>query len=215
MRNVFEPSLEALKVTVVGSGSPTVPNVVRLTNGTDYLTTTMVGSNVGLDVNILNALEISISHLTDSIRIGDGTGYITSTVVGPIRALDVNLASGNVTGSFKQTPSGTTALTYGISTVAISASAFVCTYTVPAGPPVYLQRIYVSGESIAKWTIYKNATILMVARMTYTDFSRTIDFMTGSAFGVATVPGDIIKVEVENVSNGVADFDASIQTMNT
>lgn len=91
MKSVYEPSLEALRVTTVASGSPTVPNIVRLTDGTDYLTTTTVGSDVALDVNIINALEINISHVDDSIRLGDGTNLITSTTVGSDIGLDVNI----------------------------------------------------------------------------------------------------------------------------
>lgn len=160
-------------------------------------------------------MTLAVDHVSDSIRLGDGTNYLTSSTIGPKTALDVSIAGGSVSGTFTQAPSGATVVTYGTQTVAISGTAIVSTYTVPAGNPVYLQKIYLSGESIAKWTVYKNASIIMIARMTHTDFSRTLDLATGSAFGVATSPGDVIDIEVENVSNSVSVFDATIQTMNT
>jgi hypothetical protein len=95
-KSVYEPSIEAIKVTVVGSGSPTVPNIVRLTDGTDYLTSTTIGADTGLDVNILNTMEIAISHIDDSIRLGDGSSLVSTTTVGPKVGLDVNVAAGDL-----------------------------------------------------------------------------------------------------------------------
>lgn len=86
-RAAYEPSLEAIKVTVVGSGSPTTPNVVRLTDGIGYLTTTVSGPNRALDVNIINSLSISIDQSTDSIKIGDGTDLLAVNVDGSINTV--------------------------------------------------------------------------------------------------------------------------------
>ena len=223
MQKAYDQTAERIRVdaivTVEGTASEVIishtDDSIRLGDGTNLVSVTNVGSKYGLDVNILNDIVVEIDHTTDSIRLGDGTSYLTSTTVGPKVALDVNLAAGNVSGTFTQAPSGVTVVTYGTQTVAISGVTFVAQYTIPAGNPVYLQKIYLSGESIAKWTIYKNATVLMIARMTHTDFSRTLDLATSSAFGIVTSPGDIIKVEVENVSSSVSNFDATIQTMNT
>ena len=214
-RSVYEPSTESLRVNLVGSGSPTMPNVVRLTDGTDYISSTVVGADRALDVNIVNAIELVLSHTDDSIRIGNGTNFLTTSTVGPKVAFDVSIASGTVSGTFTQAPSGATVVTYGFQTVASAATVTLCSYTIPAGNPVYLQRIYISGEAIGKYVIYKNASVLMVVRMSPTTFSQTIDLATSSAFGITTSPGDVISVEVENVTGNPAIYDATIQTMNT
>lgn len=89
MRSAYEPTTESLRVNIVGSGSPTIPNVVRLSDGTDYISSTVVGSDRALDVNVVNALELSITHIDDSIRLGNGTSYLTTSTVGAKVALDV------------------------------------------------------------------------------------------------------------------------------
>jgi len=215
----FDQPNDRIRVDAVVSLSGTASEVIishvddsiRIGDGTNLVTSTNVGAKQGLDVNVINDIALSVTHTDDSIRLGDGTGYLTTTVSGPTRSLDVNISGGSV----KPIPAGATVLTYGVQTVAAAATVNVVQYVVPAGNPVYLQKIYISGESIGTWTVYINATVLMVARMTYTDFSRTIDLATASAFGVTTSPGDIIKVEVENVSASPALYDATIQTMNT
>lgn len=73
LRSVYNTN-ESLNVTITGSGSPTLPNVVELSNGTDFITTTTEGSKIALDVAIQNIPEILISDIDDSIKIGDGTG---------------------------------------------------------------------------------------------------------------------------------------------
>lgn len=59
--------------------------------------------NVGADINIDGEMEVSISHLTDSIRIGDGLQLVTTTSVGGDVGLDVNLIGGVVSGTFSPT----------------------------------------------------------------------------------------------------------------
>lgn len=212
-QTVYSTDQDAIRVTLIGSGDITNPNVTRLSDGTGFISSTVVGADRALDVNIVNAVELTVSHIDDSIRLGDGTNYLTSTTGGGKVALDVNVSSGSLNGSFKQEPSGNTVTTYDFDTVASGATSIVTQYTVPVGNAVYIQKIYLSGENLGKWTIYKNTDILMIIRTTYTDFSRTIELATSSAFGIVTVPGDIIKVEVENVTSSPSLYDATIQSM--
>ena len=47
------------------------------------LTSTLVGSDQALDVNVVGGLnvEVDLSHIDDSVRLGDGTNFLTEKVV--------------------------------------------------------------------------------------------------------------------------------------
>lgn len=91
IKQVYDPASESLQVSLVGSGSPTIPNVVRLSDGTGYLSSTVGGGYRALDVVIKDMPNLIISHTDDSIRIGDGVNLITSTTSGSKIGLDVNI----------------------------------------------------------------------------------------------------------------------------
>jgi hypothetical protein len=57
------------------------------------LTSTLVGSDQALDVNVVGGLnvEVDLSHVDDSVRLGDGTDFFTSTTIGSDIGLDVNI----------------------------------------------------------------------------------------------------------------------------
>jgi len=57
------------------------------------LTSTLVGSDQALDVNVVGGLnvEVDLSHVDDSVRLGDGTNFFTSTTIGSDIGLDVNV----------------------------------------------------------------------------------------------------------------------------
>jgi len=91
IRAVYDPTSEALQVNVVGSGSPTMPSVVRLTDGSNYFTSTIVGPKVLLDVAIQNMPEILITDVDDSIRIGNGAGvYMAVNADGSTNSVNIN-----------------------------------------------------------------------------------------------------------------------------
>jgi hypothetical protein len=217
-REVYDNPTRSLKVNLVGSGTPSLPNVVRLTDGTGYLSSTVDGAKRALDVNVINNIELSISHLDDSISLGDGSGLLTTTVEGSKRALDVSLLGGeldNVSGDFTQSPTGISVTTFNSASLPSLSSTVLVQYTVPAGNPVYLQKLYLSGDTIGKFTVKINAGIILVIRLSYTNIYQLIDLATNTAFGIPVSAGDIISIEVDNVSNGAVVYDATIQTMNT
>lgn len=55
------------------------------------LTSTLIGGKQGLDVNVIEGINVEVdsSHLDDSIRLGDGTDFFTSHTVGSDVGLDV------------------------------------------------------------------------------------------------------------------------------
>lgn len=62
---------------------------IRIGDGVNLVTTTTIGPDVGLDVNVINDLELDIDQTEDSIAIGDGTNLFTGTPVNAKNALDV------------------------------------------------------------------------------------------------------------------------------
>jgi hypothetical protein len=91
---------------------------VALGNGTNLLTSTTVGADIGLDVNIINAsvvvsatdLDIrDLTHASDSVKIGDGTDFLAVNADGSINA--------NVTGA------GFASGVYGANSVGNTATA--------------------------------------------------------------------------------------------
>lgn len=90
-RSVYQPATESLNVSIIGSGTPTLPNVVEISDGTNFLTSTTVGGKIGLDVAIINAPEMVISDLDDSIKIGNGLGvFLDVNADRSINTRDIN-----------------------------------------------------------------------------------------------------------------------------
>ena len=107
MKLVYDEASESLKVNLTGSGSPSLPNVVRLSDGTDFLTSTVIGADRALDVNIVNDIALTINHVDDSIRLGDGTVLFTGTAVGLKNGLDVNIITTGLSTEAKQDTANT------------------------------------------------------------------------------------------------------------
>ena len=168
-----------------------------------------------MDVNVINSIELTIDQADDSIAIGDGSGNYTSTVDGSKRALDVSILGGNLSGEFTQAPTGITVSTHDNQNLISGETKIVVQYIVPVGSTAYLQKAYVSADCVGKFTIYKNSTILLVVRLSPTTFYQSVDFATNTAFGIPANPGDVIKIEAQNVNGAAGIFDATIQTMNT
>lgn len=215
IQTVYDKDNDSLRVTLSGSGSPTLPNTVRLSDGVGYLTSTVAGAQRALDVNVIGTgLSIIISHTDDSIRLGDGTNYITSTTSGAKTALDVNLLGGTVTTT--PVPAGPTVTTFGsISALAPASNSITATYTVPVGKTDYIQKVYISGTQVGTYTIRVNTIVFLKYRTSVTKFSEIIDLSTGSAFGKQIVAGDTVDVVSENNGSVNGDFDVTIQVMET
>jgi hypothetical protein len=97
-----------------------VDDSVRLGDGTNFLTSTTVGADIGLDVNLINAsivvtasnLDIrDLTHVSDSVKIGDGTDFLAV----------------NADGSVNTKAAGASSAAYGAVTVTTSATDIVGT----------------------------------------------------------------------------------------
>lgn len=212
----FDDDTESIKVSIIGGGTPTLPSNVQLSDGTGNITSTVVGSDRALDVNVINSIELTIDQADDSIALGDGSGLFTSTIDGTKRALDVSIiGSANLSGEFTQAPTGATVTIQSSQTLTSGETKTIVQYTIPSGNQVYVQKAYVSADCVGKFTVYKNSTVLVVIRLSQTTFFQPIDFATNTAFGIPVSPGDVIKIDGQNVNGSSGTFDATIQTMNT
>lgn len=103
----------------------------------------------------------------------------------------------------------------GINSVASGATSTVVQYTLPIDQTSgVLQRISVSGDNIAKWTVFINADQIDTRRTYYgSSLSEYFEFITGTADGVPLVPGDIVTVKVLHNRPYVGDFEGRIQVL--
>jgi hypothetical protein len=73
----FDDTTGRLRIDGTGGGVSHTTDSVAIGDGTDLVTTTTVGADVGLDVNIINSgLAIAIDNTSDSIAIGDETNIV-------------------------------------------------------------------------------------------------------------------------------------------
>ena len=103
LRLAYDEEKEALRVTAtmsLGASEVVIDEAddsIRIGIGGTLVTGTTIGSNTGLDVNIINPIDVDLDHSSDSIRLGDGTNLTTTTTIGSSVGLDVNVI--NTTGA--------------------------------------------------------------------------------------------------------------------
>lgn len=90
----------------------------------------------------------------------------------------------------------------------------IVTYTVPIGKTASLQRVAVSGENIALFTVLVNAVVIDSRRTWFggslnTDFN----FSATSDAGIDLVAGDVVTVQVLHNRPSTGDFEARIQVI--
>jgi len=131
-----------------------VDDSVRLGDGTDFFTSTTVGADIGLDVNIINAsiavtatdLDIrDLSAAQDSVAswLSDGAGTaLTSTLVGADQALDVNIVQ-SVPLSIEDVALANTAIASAANTLAVANTA----QNVVASPLADRKYLFVMNNS--------------------------------------------------------------------
>jgi len=94
--------------------------------------------------------------------------------------------------------------------VASGAISNLVNYTVPVGKTMVLERIYVSGDNIAKYYVYLNGVKFDSGRTEFTQLN--MDFVYFSTQqGYTLVAGDVLLVTVNNFRPTSADFSGRIQ----
>lgn len=94
--------------------------------------------------------------------------------------------------------------------VASGSTVNLVTYTVPVAKIMVLERIYVSGDNIAKYYIYLNGAPFDLGRTSFAELNT--DFIYSSTEqGYKLIAGDIVLVTVNNFRPDVSDFSGRIQ----
>ena len=99
--------------------------------------------------------------------------------------------------------------------VASGATTILVQYTVPLSiTDAVLERISVSGENIAKFTVFVNGTQIDTRRTFYgSSLSEYFEFTTGSSEGFILHPADLLVVKVLHTRPYVGDFEGRIQVL--
>lgn len=211
IRNVYDEALNRLRVDAVVSIDGTALEVdiqhtndsIRLGDGTNYLTSTTIGGDVGLDVNIINPLSVEIDAGDgDNIAISDGTNTLSVNTDGSIN-VKVSDTLGTLISSFSE-----------ITSVASSTTTDINSYTVPIGKTGFLQKVYLSGTNIAEYEILINGIVQEKTRTWFgNSLNEELDFSDYSKNGIPLIAGDIVKARVTHNRPSVGDFNARIQVV--
>lgn len=200
-----EPAV-ALRSVLVDRGGrfigsdPDAPFYVRLSDGS-------------VNIGTVNAeIEVQLSHrdndpdsgdVHDSVRVGDG---VDELAINPDGSLNVNITPSNTTARIEST--------YGeVSSVPTATPTVLVSYTAPVGKVSFLQKVFVSGENIARYKVKLNGTVIDTKRTYFgASLNEWFDFSDASR-GRLLVVGDVVTVEVEHERPMVADFNARVQSI--
>jgi hypothetical protein len=213
LRSVYEVDDNCLRVCVVegttggGGGFEVIithtDDSIRLGDGTSLVTTTTVGLKVGLDVNILNEIDIGdLDASKDNVAIHDSDGdELEVNNDGSINV--VVTANANASGLKKYNE---------VIAVPSNVETTVVTHTAVGGRQTFLQRVDTSGDNIAKYRVKVNGvTIDMKRTMFGEDLNCDFVFNGEANPGLEVAAGDIISVTVVNPRSGTSDYNGRIQ----
>src|ERR1700722_3826868 len=188
---------------------------IRLGDGTNYIGSTEVGSQNGLDVYVINSsLPITITP-NSAFQITNGNVNATLTTIGANNALDVNLVN-NTPLTFSVFPQGAIfkSIFNDAGTIASGATVQIGSYTVPNSHTALLQQINAGGDNIAVYYVYLNGILIDQQRTyfggnTYALFT----YNTGVNPGYNLNSNDQITIFVYNFRPTPADFNSRIQVI--
>ena len=155
--------------------------------------TSLVNSPMG-DINV----SISLNPGEDGVYVGDKTTGVPLKVNndGSINVVTSTTASATKYSYFNE-----------VLAVSAGATATLVNYTVPVGKDVVLDRVFVSGDNIAKYELYLNGNLIDKAR-TYFGSSPNVEF---NFYGLKLAVGDVVSAKVVNFRSSVSDFNGRIQ----
>lgn len=213
LRSVFDVDKNCLRVCVVegttggGSGFEVIishtDDSIRLGDGTKLVTATTVSSKVGLDVNVLNELNIeNLDASKDNVAIHDSDGD----------ELEINSD-----GSINIVPGINTSVV-GLKKYSEAAAVpsnietTIVTHTAVGGKKTFLQRVDASGDNIAKYKVKVNGTTIDTKRTMFGEDLNCDFIFNGEAnIGLEITAGAIVTVTVTNPRPGTADYNGRIQ----
>ena len=222
LRSAYDPVTNRLRTdatveTTIGTVEVIIDHEndsIKLGDGTDLFTSTTVGSDIGLDVNIINseltvnATDFDIRNLSssqDNVAIRDSAG--DELDVNSDGSIDVNVNPTN--------PVVDVINTYNeISSVASSTATTVTSYTVGVGKTGILQSVHVSGTNIATYEIKVNGSNIETTRTFFgNSLDSNINFTGEVNSGYSLSSGDVVTVVVTHNRPSSGDFNARIQAI--
>lgn len=213
LRSVYDIDKNTLRVSIIdgstggGGGFEVIishtDDSIRLGDGTNLTTATVVGPKVGLDVNILNGITIApLDASKDNVAIHDSDGdELEINTDGSINVSTV--VSPNVTGLKKYNE---------VSSVASGVETTIATHTALGGRRTFLQKVSASGDNVSKYRIKVNGTTIDLKRTMFgEDLNCEFIFDGEINPGYEVSVGDVITVTAIHTRPGTSDYNAKIQ----
>lgn len=213
LRSVFDVDKNCLRVCVVegttggGGGFEVIishtDDSIRLGDGTKLTTATQIGLKVGLDVNVINEVDIEdLDASKDNVAIQDSDG--DELEIHPDGSITVVPGvSANVDGLLKYNE---------VALVPSSVETIIVTHTAVGGRKTFLQKVSASGDNIAKYRVKVNGVTIDTKRTMFgEDLNCDFIFDGDTNPGYEVLVGDIITVTVVNPRPGAADYNGRIQ----
>lgn len=145
--------------------------------------------------------RVQSSSAASSVNIKDTAGNELTSTGG---ALDVNVVGAGT--------AGTPISVYNeITSLVISGTATVLTYTVPVGKTLNLTRVLASSDSVGSLELDINGSANAKGRVTYGNFNLVFNYINQEN-GYEVAAGTIITIIATNASQlGAASFNATLQ----
>lgn len=98
--------------------------------------------------------------------------------------------------------------------LAAFTTASIVTYTVPIGKTATLQRVFVSGENIARFDVFVNASVIGTKRTYFGgDLNDDFEFSGPDGGGVALAAGDVVTIKVIHHRPMAGSFEGTIEVI--
>jgi hypothetical protein len=139
----------------------------------------------------------------DTIAISDGTDTM---VVNPDGSINANIVLPQYNPIFAYAA---------VLAVPANVTTSLISYTMPGGKDGYLQKIHLSGENIARYTVRVNGVVIDVARTYFgNDLDKDLDYTAGANnLGYELNAGDVVLVQVLHTRPSLAEFNARLQIL--
>jgi hypothetical protein len=149
-----------------------------------------------------------MAEQTNNVRVRDPGLLIGNPV--PEGALDVNVTNTLDVNLVSTDLSESTSQFFKITNIAAGIETDIATLTVPANHEYQLERIALSGNNVATYTLYVDGSPLEERRTYWGYFNETFNF-TSDGQPESIEAGSVIRVTALHNSQSNGDFSARIQ----
>jgi hypothetical protein len=211
LRSVYDETENCLRVCVVegttggGAGFEVIishtDDSIRLGDGTQLVTATLVSGKVGLDVNVINEVDIQdLDASKDNVAIHDSDGdELEINTDGSISVAQA--VNNNVSGLKKYNE---------VLAVASGVETTIATHTAVGGRRTFLQKAFGSGDNIAKYRVKVNGTTIDMKRTMFDNLNADFFYDGEMNPGLEVTVGDIITITAIHTRPGTSDYNGKI-----